>query len=121
MCPSTEDFLWGTIRFSAGLWVGGGVTPNSLHTIPYQKDGRLVQIPGAFDLLTGASQSMGTHSDFPGEPAQVLTCPACRWIHGGTVRQTVLAVPDEGFPRGYHRLHLVLQGVNPIPVLEGVS
>jgi len=29
-CPDPENFLWGGVRFSAGLWVGGGVTPNNL-------------------------------------------------------------------------------------------
>lgn len=104
-CPLREDYLWGTARFAIGLWVGGNVTPNHLHTITYRRDGRVESIPGAFDLLTGADATRHARGDRMGEPAQVLTCPVCR---------TVLAVPDEGFPRGRHRLHLVLIGRVPV-------
>jgi hypothetical protein len=103
-CPLHEDYLWGTARFAIGLWVGGNVTPNHLHTIRYQRDGQLVSIPGAFDVLRGTDVTRGAQDKRVGEPAQVLACPACR---------TVLAVPDDGFLRGRHRLHLVLTGTVP--------
>jgi len=32
-CEIQDDFIWGTARFSIGLWVGGGVTPNRLRRV----------------------------------------------------------------------------------------
>ena len=101
LCPDTADGLWGDVRFSAGLWVGGGVTPNSLHGFEYKNRGNeLVKIPGAIDIL---EEQQGE-----GEPAQVLTCPAC---------EAVLAIPPEGYQNGDSlTLHFVLGGVHaPVP------
>lgn len=79
-CPRTTDALWGEDRFSIGLWVGGGVTPNGLQDIEYMDRNRRMQIiPGAISLLEGR-----LHGD--SEPAQILSCPACR---------TILALPPE--------------------------
>ena len=100
-CPGTTDVLWGDVRFSAGLWVGGGVTPNSLHRFEYRnRRNEVVQAFGAIDILEGLQGE--------GEPAQVLTCPSC---------DSVLAIPPEGFQNGDHvTLHLVHGGVHiPIP------
>lgn len=48
----TDDFVWGKYRFSAGLWVGGAITPNKLHTSKFRgKDGSFNAIYGAIDLL----------------------------------------------------------------------
>jgi hypothetical protein len=70
-CDRDTDHLWGRARFSIGLWVGGGVTPNGLQDIEYMDRLRHVQrIPGAISLLEGR------YTD-DSEPAQVLTCPAC--------------------------------------------
>ena len=70
-CDRDTDHLWGRARFSIGLWVGGGVTPNGLQDIEYMDRFRHVQrIPGAISLLEGR------YTD-DSEPAQVLTCPAC--------------------------------------------
>ena len=112
-----ETFLWGGTRFSAGLWVGGGVTPNGLHSVEFPSRGRGFPdtfIPGAIDNLKGADPDYQGHErrlrDIArdtryirpnGEPAQVLQCPCC---------QSVLAVPDQGFMAGKHELHLVFQG-----------
>ena len=65
-CGVTNDFLWGTARFSAGLWVGRNVTPNSLRKFSFQReDGSFEIIPGAIQLLKGdGDASKG------GEPAQ---------------------------------------------------
>ena len=81
------NFIWGTEPFSAGLWVGGGVTPNRL------KDtwGGNRSIPGALDILRGKKGE--------GEPAQVVDCPACK---------TLLAIPETGV-NGPVRLHLVVR------------
>lgn len=66
-CIRGHEYLWGATRFSAGLWVGGGVTPNRLHTIGWPE-----QIPGALEILQDGRVGSGH-----GEPAQVLRCPCC--------------------------------------------
>lgn len=90
--PDRRDFLWGSVPFRIGLWVGGNLTPNRLQSLPGS--------PGALDLLRGRSGE--------GEPAQILKCPACgAW----------LAIPEEGLPAGDHELHLVIrrpEGRNPL-------
>ncbi|MBI2570482.1 MAG: DUF1998 domain-containing protein [Candidatus Schekmanbacteria bacterium] len=93
-CPDRTDWLWGRARLSAGLWVGGSVTPNGLQDLTYRdRSGQIITVRGALSLLEG-------RGDGEGEPAQVLSCPACR---------TVLAVPPDGYRRGESRvLHLVL-------------
>jgi hypothetical protein len=112
-CPLDEDHLWGTARFAVGLWVGGNVTPNSLHSIEYRQNGQQVVIPGALDLLEDAAGDPRVRVERVGEPAQVLSCPACHWLDGSRIRRTVLAVPDDGLSQGRHRLHLVLTGKMP--------
>lgn len=90
-CPERGDMLWGSIRFSAGLWVGGGVTPNRLTDSWAQGT-----IPGALSILAGAAGE--------GEPAQVVRCPAC---------DSILSVPrreEDGLPAGSHWLHFVVNG-----------
>lgn len=64
-CPVQDDYLWGTARFSAGLWVGGGVTPNRMESTGYPQS-----IPGALDLLRNPGTGQG-------EPGQVMQCPRC--------------------------------------------
>lgn len=71
-CGMSDDFLWGTARFSIGLWVGGNVTPNRLRTI-FARGKNPVR--GAIEILTGNSRP-GTE----GDPAQVIDCPACGTI-----------------------------------------
>ena len=109
-----ETFLWGESRFSAGLWVGGSVTPNNLLSIgPFPGQGGFTFIPGALDILKGAGDGYqgpdqtlrnnlrSPHVAISGEPAQVLTCPCC---------SSILAVPDEGLLAGSHTIHLMFQG-----------
>jgi hypothetical protein len=93
-CKDTNDALWGDSRFSAGLWVGGGVTPNNVQGFEYKnRRNQIVRAPGAIEILEGRGQGEG-------EPAQVLSCPACG---------SILAIPPEGFQRGENvTLHLVL-------------
>lgn len=88
-CLITDDFLWGSTPFSAGLWVGGGVTPNRLGNT-----GRGGNYPGALEIL-----QPGEDPSAHGEPAQVLNCPACG---------ALLAVPRTENP-GPFTLHLVVQ------------
>jgi hypothetical protein len=84
-CDITERFIWGSSRFSVGLWVGGGVTPNHL----LETWGGNKEIPGALDTLKGGNGE--------GEPAQVLNCPACN---------SLLAFSE--LPAGQHTLFYVV-------------
>jgi hypothetical protein len=92
------DLPWGAVRFSVGLWVGGNVTPNSLQDFEYlDANNRMVRVFGAFSILEGA--------DGEGDPAQVLSCPAC-W--------STLAIPPDGLREGERAvLHLVMGDLDP--------
>ena len=80
------DWIYGSTRFSTGLWVGGGVSP--LH---------LVKKGGAMDLLKG-EEIKSKYSQ--GEPAQILKCPVCgSW----------LSVPESGLNDKINRLHIVVE------------
>ena len=84
---SGSGFIWGCEPFGAGLWVGGGVTPNRLKGTWSGRE----TIPGALDILRGKKGE--------GEPAQVITCPACG---------TLLAIPDTGLS-GTRKIYLVVR------------
>ena len=122
-CTNTTNFLWGGVRFSVGLWVGGGVTPNSLMDFEYRvPSGAIHHAAGALEILQGVSQRRyegydpdlqrklnGKTITAEGEPAQVLTCPAC---------QELLAIPEDGLKTGQHTLHFMFLGTcsnNPFP------
>ncbi len=80
-CDIGDDWIYGSIRFSAGMWVGGAVSPNHLR-----------KEKGAIDALMG--------KEAEGEPAQVIRCPVCgAW----------LAIPESGLPAGKNILHLVVR------------
>lgn len=119
-CSRGSHFMWGGLRFSAGLWVGGGVTPNNLFSIgpmPVPGGSGMMMIAGALDILQGAGpeysgpnqvlarniQQAAGHLQAEGEPAQVTNCPCCR---------SILAVPEEGLGPGQHELHFVYRGGN---------
>jgi hypothetical protein len=111
-CAIQDAFLWGGHRFSAGLYVGGDVTPNNLLSIgPIPGPTGFTLYVGALDMLQGADRTYNgpntalqtkirssRNLEMGGEPAQVLTCPVCG---------SHLAVPDEGFGPGQQALHLV--------------
>lgn len=126
-CTLPDDHIWGTTRFSAGLWVGGGVTPNSLQTHTFMDDQRRpVTIPGALDLLAASNLNRwrGSVSDAPGEPAQVLSCPACRWHDGANRRPTILAIATEGLSEGINEISWPLSGVSrnaPAPLVTDLA
>lgn len=101
-CPRTDSWLWGSSRFSVGLWVGGGVTPNRLFDDVYWDGRQQVRVANALGLLQGQSGDAGQNR----EPAQVLNCPFCR---------SVLAVPERGLSAGTHRLFLVCSSERSIP------
>lgn len=122
-CIDSSPFMWGGVRFSAGLWVGGDVTPNGLQGFDYRTpDGQIRRNVGALEILQGVSNRgydgpttalarsiQGKRLTATGEPAQVLTCPVC---------QARLAIPDEGLSAGQHTLHFLFQGqarTAPIP------
>ncbi len=85
-----QDFLWGTTRFSVGLWVGGKVTPNALDDIHVGGE----RIPGALSILKDPRTS------YESEPAQVLDCPACG---------AILSLPQKGGPSGKVSLHYMVR------------
>lgn len=92
-CKLKDNNIWGTTRFSGGLWVGGNVTPNAL------KD---KFIPPNTSLL-GAVSALEGKKGVEGEPAQILNCPCCG---------SILAIPKDGLKskKEGHILHLVLKG-----------
>jgi hypothetical protein len=93
-CQRSDHHIWGTTRFSVGLWVGGSVTPNRL------KD---IYIPNSSPLL-GAISALEGKPGVEGDPAQILNCPCCG---------SILAIPKDGLLGGKtHTIHLVMQGTN---------
>jgi hypothetical protein len=86
-CSISSDFLWGSVPFKIGLWVGGEVTPNKLE----DSWGGNQTLRGALSILQGFSGQ--------GEPAQILRCPAC---------QSILAVPSTGLSSGTYNLHFTV-------------
>lgn len=86
-CTISDNFLWGSVPFTTGLWVGGKVTPNQLG--PLWVNG---EIPGALGILKGKRGD--------GEPAQVLSCPVCG---------ALLAISDMGLQPGEYELHFVFR------------
>ena len=80
-CNITGDWIYGSMRFSAGMWVGGGVSPLKL----LDKD------IGAMDSLK---------NDNKNDASQILKCPVCgSW----------LSIPDNGIPHGENEIHIVLE------------
>lgn len=98
-CPLRTNFLWGALRFSIGLWVGGGVTPNRL----MDSWGNQI-LYGALSILRG--------QDGEGEPAQILNCPAC---------DAILSIPATGLPAGRHTTSLVIQTGMRLGDLQNMS
>lgn len=82
----TGNWIYGSTRFSTGLWVGGGVSPNHL-----LKEG------GALDVLL--ENDVKTIYN-PGDPAQIIKCPVCgSW----------LSVPKSGLNDEINKLHIVIK------------
>ena len=81
LSPFTDDWLFGEIRFSVGMWVGGSVSPNHLRTV---ENGAITA------LKINATE---------GEPAQIVKCPVCgSW----------LSIPSSGLSEGKNSLYLII-------------
>ena len=115
-CPNPENILWGSTPFSVGLWVGDGVTPNKLESLDFRKNGRRVCRIGALDQLK--QNRIEKPCTASGEPAQILSCPAC---------DNILALPNvgsssdavQGLDSGKnHTLTWIIKSDTDIPTLE---
>jgi len=112
-CSREDNWLWGGTRFSAGLWVGSGVTPNGLFSIKAKINDRFTIFPGALDILKDIrsdyngpdmklrKETERTKVESGGEPAQVLSCPCCA---------AMLAVPNDGLAPGRYTMHFTFTG-----------
>lgn len=66
-----NDILWGKKRFSIGLWIGGGATPNKFADGYNSKDKTpILYAKGMLKEKPRRYQSQG-------EPAQIQNCPCC--------------------------------------------
>ena len=84
-CSYKDSWLYGLTRFSTGMWVGGGVSPNHLRG-DY----------GAIKALESKTSE--------GEPAQIVKCPVCgEW----------LAIPRSGLSEGKNNIFLTLKSELP--------
>lgn len=103
---SSIESVWGTTRFSIGLWLGGDITPNILvdHT-GWDNTRRIAtRYVGAVGILKYShlrSNRPGERVSFQGEePAQVLKCPSC---------DTVLSVPSTGLSGTEHEIYWIIK------------
>lgn len=89
-CYNNENWIYGSTRFSIGLWVGKRVTPINIRN---KEDGAIKFLEKAI---------IGDEAKDKGEPAQVMRCPVCNsWI----------SIPKNGIPKEdeeFHKLHLIL-------------
>ena len=80
-CDLRGDWIYGSMRYSAGMWVGGGVSPLRL------LDGEI----GAIDTLK---------EDNKDSASQLIKCPVCgNW----------LAIPENGITKEKNKIHIVLK------------
>lgn len=89
-CNITGDWIYGSVRYSAGMWVGGGVSPLRL-----------------LDNEFGAISSL--KDDNKNDASQLLKCPVCgSW----------LSIPDNGIPADENEIHIVLKPLKDINIDE---
>ena len=80
-CEVEGDWIYGSMRFSAGMWVGGGVSPLRL----------LDKEIGAIDTLK---------EDNKDSASQLIKCPVCgNW----------LSIPENGITKEKNKIHIVLK------------
>lgn len=90
-CSYEKDWLYGKTRYSIGMLVGGGVTPNSL--------GR--SNDGAIPILTDKVKIAQS------EPAQLVKCPVCgEWL---SIPKSEESNQEGGLPAGEYIFHLIIQ------------
>lgn len=89
------DHPWGRVRFSIGLWVGAGLTPNRLLSVKYPRKGRppieavnAIRGDGINGVLERSRASVGEDK---GSPDQIMSCPCCK---------AVLSLGPEDIPAG---------------------
>ncbi len=88
-CALNDDWIYGSVRFSTGMWVGGSVTPLHLN----KKSGR--SKVGAMHILKGEASDNAT-----GNPAQIIKCPVCgSW----------LSVPKDGLTDDKNEVYIVVK------------
>ncbi|MEM0143203.1 MAG: DISARM system helicase DrmA [Candidatus Parvarchaeum sp.] len=81
-----KDFVCGMQRFSIGMWVGKGVSPNSID-----------------EAINSLRWDEKRQANSDSEPAQVIKCPAC---------DTWLSVPDQGLPAGNNTFYVLIKNEN---------
>lgn len=80
-CDIEGDWIYGSMRYSAGMWVGGGVSPLRL----------LDKEIGAIDTLK---------EDNKDSASQLIKCPVCgNW----------LSIPENGITKEKNQIHIVLK------------
>lgn len=70
-----EGMLWGSHRFSIGLWIGGGTTPNDFAWYRVKHGKVLLNCEGA--LLPTYDERRQKLYEVNGDPAQIQECPIC--------------------------------------------
>ena len=90
-CSLSDDWLYGSVRFSVGMWVGGAVTPLHLSKVVGRND------VGAMGILKAGTEKM---EDALGNPAQIIKCPVCgSW----------LSVPEDGLTDNKNMVHVLVE------------
>ena len=76
----TRDFIWGTTPFSAGLWVGQELSPNTLVSSSDESEGAPDMEPGAINILKNEKYDEGEYVE-KSTPVHIIRCPACgTWL-----------------------------------------
>ena len=84
-CNLEGDWIYGSMRYSAGMWVGGGVSPLTL-----------------LDSEKGAITSL--KDDNKNDASQLIKCPVCgNW----------LSIPYNGITKEENEIHIVLKSKYP--------
>jgi len=87
-CDIEGDWIYGSVRFSVGMWVGSAVSP--LH------------LRGDNQAISLLREGNGEDEDDANssEPAQVIKCPVC---------DSWLTIPKTGLPKEDNKLHFVVK------------
>ncbi len=80
-CTIKDDWIYGSLRFSIGMWVGSAVTPNNL----------LIDnsIQDKYSALAILKRLTPRELKFKSNPVQVIRCPVCG---------NLLSIPEGGIP-----------------------